>query len=128
MNLKLKPTFSFVNKQTGVSFDLSDKEILCVEEQDVFDRVYSLVRGFALLSPSSKLNLLETLRSNLAVLLPNFDSLSRASHDHHVPLASHRNAFKIYTFFLLNIFLLSNNNNASKVPSFSTIHTPIVIP
>ncbi|KHN11863.1 Condensin complex subunit 1 [Glycine soja] len=110
----------------GVSFDLSDKEILCVEEQDVFDRVYSLVRGFALLSPSSKLNLLETLRSNLAVLLPNFDSLSRASHDHHVPLASHRNAFKIYTFFLLNIFLLSNNNNASKVVAPSARKKPAV--
>ncbi|TKY53425.1 Condensin complex subunit 1 [Spatholobus suberectus] len=99
----------------GVSFDLSDKEILCVEEQDVFDRVYSLVRGFALLSPSSKLNLLETLRSNLAVLLPNVDSLSRASHDH-IPLVSHRNAFKIYTFFLLNILLAQHsNNNTSKV-------------
>nr|KYP59857.1 Condensin complex subunit 1 [Cajanus cajan] len=98
----------------GVSFDLSDKEILCVEEQDVFDRVYSLVRAFALLSPSSKLNLLETLRSNLTVLLPNVDSLSRASDDH-VPLASHRNAFKIYTFFLLNILAQHSNNVASKV-------------
>ncbi|RDY13843.1 Condensin complex subunit 1 [Mucuna pruriens] len=100
----------------GVSFDLSEKEILCVEEQDVFDRLYSLAHGFSLLSPSSKLNLVETLRSNFAVLLPNVDSLSRASHDH-IPLASHRNAFKIYTFFLLNILLAqhTNNNNASRV-------------
>ncbi|XP_047172089.1 condensin-1 complex subunit CAP-D2 isoform X2 [Vigna umbellata] len=97
----------------GVSFDLSDREILCIEEQDVFDRVYSLVRAFPILSPSSKLSLLETLRSNLAVLLPNVDSLSRASNDH-VPIASHRNAFKIYSFFLLSI-LLALHSNTSKV-------------
>lgn len=100
---------------SGVSFDLSDREILCIEEQDVFDRVYSLVRAFPILSPSSKLSLLETLRSNLAVLLPNVDSLSRASNDH-VPIASHRNAFKIYSFFLLSI-LLALHSNTSKVRS-----------
>ncbi|KAL2325982.1 hypothetical protein Fmac_025040 [Flemingia macrophylla] len=104
----------------GVSFDLSDKEIMCVEEQDVFDRVYSVVRAFALLSPSSKLSLLETLRSNLAVLIPSVDSLSRTSHDH-LPLASLRNAFKIYTFFLVSILLAQHsNNNASKVVPPST--------
>ncbi|KAL0339746.1 UNVERIFIED_CONTAM: Condensin complex subunit [Sesamum radiatum] len=62
----------------GVSFDLSDKELFCVEEQEVFDRVYSLVKGFASLSPGCKLNLVESLRSNLSVLLPNVDSLSRS--------------------------------------------------
>jgi len=109
--------FKFQRFLSGVSFDLSDREILCIEEQDVFDRVYSLVRAFLILSPSSKLSLLETLRSNLAVLLPNVDSLSRASNDH-VHIASHRNAFKIYSFFLLSI-LLALHSNTSKVRSLS---------
>ncbi|KAJ9181015.1 hypothetical protein P3X46_009191 [Hevea brasiliensis] len=100
----------------GVSFDLSDKELFCIEEQDVFDRVYSLVLGFSNLTSSCKLNLVESLRSNLSVLLPNVDSLSRVSqgHDDDPPVldrvASHRNAFKIYTFFLLNIVLAEESN------------------
>ncbi|XP_050228689.1 condensin-1 complex subunit CAP-D2 [Mercurialis annua] len=108
----------------GVSFDLSDKELFCIEEQDVFDRVYSLVLNFATLSSSCKLNLVESLRSNLSVLLPNVDSLSRVSHcqdSDDTPLldrvTSHRNAFKIYTFFLLHIVLaeesIANANTAN---------------
>lgn len=102
--------------QTGVSFDLSDKELFCVEEQDLFDRVYSLIKGFSTLSPYCKLNLVESLRSNFSVLLPNVDSLSRVSQDHDDDgqildrVASHRNAFKIYTFFLLNIILIEESN------------------
>ncbi|KAL5067141.1 hypothetical protein RYX36_018028 [Vicia faba] len=109
----------------GVSFDLSDREILCVEDQDVFDRVYSLVCGYASLPNLCKLNLVESLRSNLAVLLPNVDSLSRASNeeDAHVLIidrvASHRNTFKIYTYFLLNIVLAEDSNNAPKVVAAS---------
>ncbi|BAF22440.1 condensin-1 complex subunit CAP-D2 isoform X2 [Oryza sativa Japonica Group] len=94
----------------GTSFDLSDKELFCIEEQDVFDRVYSLVRDFTCLPPALKFNLVETLRSNLSVLLPNIDSLSRASMSSPsdgIPvtdrIASHRNALKIYSFFLLSI-------------------------
>ncbi|KAJ0981633.1 hypothetical protein J5N97_009888 [Dioscorea zingiberensis] len=99
----------------GVAFDLSDKEVFCVEEQQVFDRVYSLVKGFSYLNPSSKFNLAETLRSNLSVLLPNVDSLSRAAppsspSSRSCPgvadrISSHRNALKIYTFFLFTIML-----------------------
>ncbi|KAL6145156.1 hypothetical protein ACLB2K_055844 [Fragaria x ananassa] len=93
----------------GVSFDLSDKELFCIEEQDVFDRVYSLVRVYSRLPATCKLNLVESLRSNLSVLLPNVDSLSRASsqsqEDATPVVASHRNAFKIYTFFLLTVVL-----------------------
>ncbi|XP_018677159.2 condensin-1 complex subunit CAP-D2 isoform X1 [Musa acuminata AAA Group] len=113
----------------GVAFDLSDRELFCVEEQDVFDRVYSLVRSFAVLPPSSKFNLVETLRSNLSVLLPNVDSLSRAPHflppspsspgaaadavpDIATRIASHRNALKIYSFFLLNIALLEESSSS----------------
>jgi condensin complex subunit 1 len=108
----------------GLSFDLSDREILCIQDQDIFDRVYSLVRGYSSLPHSSKLNLVESLRSNLAVLLPNVDSLSRVSNggddDEHVividRVASHRNAFKIYSYFLLNIVLAEDSsNNAPKV-------------
>lgn len=119
------------NLNTGVSFDLSDRELLCVEDQDVFDRLYSLVRGYATLPNSSKLNLVESLRSNLAVLLPNADSLSRASNPSprdgddggdYAPLpdrvASHRNAFKIYTFFLLHIVLAEESSHGSKVCMF----------
>ncbi|KAI5396595.1 condensin-1 complex subunit CAP-D2 [Lathyrus oleraceus] len=109
----------------GVSFDLSDREILCVEDQDVFDRVYSLIRGYASLPNSCKLNLVESLRSNLSVLLPNVDSLSRVSNgeDDHVlvidRVASHRNAFKIYTYFLLNIVLAEDSYNAPKLVAAS---------
>ncbi|KAJ4756213.1 Condensin complex subunit 1 [Rhynchospora pubera] len=97
----------------GVTFDLSDRELFCIEEQDVFDRIYSLVKDFSTLAPSLKFNLVEALRSNLSVLLPSIDSLSRAAesspgnHDDggHVAdrVASHRNALKIYSFFLLSI-------------------------
>ncbi|KAE9619744.1 putative condensin complex subunit 1 [Lupinus albus] len=109
----------------GVSFDLSDKELFCVEEQDVFDRVYSLIKGYANLPRTCKLNLVESLRSNLSVLLPNVDSLSRVSHnDDEVPVldrvSSHRNAFKIYTFFLLHIVLAEESNTSSKVVAAST--------
>ncbi|KAL3819716.1 hypothetical protein ACJIZ3_005621 [Penstemon smallii] len=106
----------------AVSFDLSDKELFCIEEQEIFDRVYSLVKGFCGLSPNCKFNFLESLRSNFSVLLPNVDSLSRSRDDEGVGqrLASYRNAFKIYTFFLVHIMLmeeasLSSSNNATKV-------------
>ncbi|XP_055808723.1 condensin-1 complex subunit CAP-D2 [Solanum dulcamara] len=121
----------------GVSFDLSDKELFCVEEQDVFDRVYSLVKEFACLTPGCKLNLVESLRSNLSVLLPTVDSLLRVSQhkDGNADdekddseedessladrVASYRNAFKIYTFFLIHIVLIeeskSSSNNNTKV-------------
>ncbi|KAM0947830.1 putative armadillo-like helical, condensin complex subunit 1 [Dioscorea sansibarensis] len=95
-----------------VAFDLSEKEIFCVEEQQVFDRVYSLIKGFSHLNSSCKFTLAETLRSNLSVLLPNLDSLSRAAPSSPsgcsgvaARVSSHRNALKIYTFFLLSIVL-----------------------
>ncbi|MBA0654795.1 hypothetical protein Goklo_021731, partial [Gossypium klotzschianum] len=104
----------------GVSFDLSDKELYCIEEQDVFDRVYSLVRGFSSLAPSCKFILAESLRSNLSVLLPNVDSLVRVSQvqdDDETPtldrVTSYRNAFKIYSFFLLHIILTEESNTGS---------------
>ncbi|KAL7097778.1 hypothetical protein ACP275_10G163900 [Erythranthe tilingii] len=133
----------------GVSFDLSDKELFCVEEQEVFDRVYSLVKNFTSLSPGSKFNLVESLRSNLSVLLPNVDSLSRLRRsvsrdggqdendepggEHSVAdrLASHRNAFKIYSFFLVHILLINEsssssvNNAAAKVLASSKKKRPV---
>ncbi|XP_038718935.1 condensin complex subunit 1 isoform X2 [Tripterygium wilfordii] len=100
----------------GVSFDLSDKELFCIEEQDVFDRVYSLIKGFSSLTRSCKLNLVESLRSNLTVLLPNVDMLSRSCQGQDDDgamvldrIMSHRNAFKIYTFFLLSIVLIEES-------------------
>ncbi|KAG7962042.1 hypothetical protein I3843_09G046200 [Carya illinoinensis] len=113
----------------GVSFDLSDKELFCIEDQDIFDRVYSLIRGYSSLPPSCKFNLVESLRSNFSVLLPNVDSLTRVSQsqdDEHLVVdrvASHRNAFKIYTFFLINIVLAEESNivsnNNTKVTAVS---------
>ncbi|XP_010312109.1 condensin-1 complex subunit CAP-D2 [Solanum lycopersicum] len=125
----------------GVSFDLSDKELFCVEEHDVFDRVYSLVKEFSCLTPGCKLNLVESLRSNLSVLLPTVDSLLRVSQqkDGNADeekndseedecsladrVASYRNAFKIYTFFLIHIVLIeestSSSNNSTKVVASS---------
>lgn len=105
---------------TGVSFDLSDKEIFCIEEQDVFDRVYSLVRGFSSLTPACKFILVDSLRSNLSVLLPNVDSLVRVSQGQDDDetgmlgrLTSYRNAFKIYTFFIFHIILTEESNTGS---------------
>ncbi|KAL1548739.1 Condensin-1 complex subunit CAP-D2 [Salvia divinorum] len=111
----------------GVSFDLSDKELFCVEEQEVFDRVYSLVKGFSGLTPACKFNLAEALRSNFSVLLPNVDSLCRrvslsredgndGGDDDHLAVdrvASHRNAFKIYSFFLVHIVLIEESSLGS---------------
>ncbi|XP_023527692.1 condensin complex subunit 1 [Cucurbita pepo subsp. pepo] len=113
----------------GVSFDLSDKDLFCVEEQDIFDRVYSLIRDYSNLSPSCKLNIVESLRSNFSVLLPNIDSLARASssNDADAPvldqIASYRNAFKIYTFFLLNIVTSEESSGSSSNNSKVTAST-----
>lgn len=78
----------------------------------MFDGIYSIVRDFNCLPPGLKFNLVESLRSNLGVLLPNIDSLSRASMSSPSDatpitdrIASHRNALKIYSFFLLSIAL-----------------------
>ncbi|KZV57861.1 condensin complex subunit 1 [Dorcoceras hygrometricum] len=134
----------------GTCFDLSDKELFCVEEQEIFDRLYALVKGFAALPPGCKFNLVESLRSNLSVLLPNIVSMSRSSAsisrdgdgdgdecagsagDQLVidRVASHRNAFKIYTFFLVHILLIeesssSSVNNAAKVTSSSRKRQPV---
>ncbi|MQL72395.1 hypothetical protein Taro_004763 [Colocasia esculenta] len=123
----------------GLAFDLSDKEIFCVEEQGVFDRIYSLAKAFPRLPPACKSLLLDTLRSNLSVLLPSICSLSRTSSSPqdaangtacplssrsplssggHASLgervASHRNALKIYTFFLLNIVLAEESASSAQ--------------
>lgn len=106
-------TISLILIQTeGASFDLSDKELFCIEEQEVFDAIYSIVRDFNCLPPALKFNIVETLRSNLSVLLPSIDSLSRASMSSPSDateitdrIASHRNALKIYSFFLISIVL-----------------------
>ncbi|KAL2895885.1 Condensin complex subunit 1 [Bienertia sinuspersici] len=127
----------------GVSFDLTDKELFCIEDQDVFDRVYSLVKSFSSLTPPCKFNIVETLRSNFSVLLPNIDSLSRVPHspqndDDYVDdgssmvgrVASHRNAFKIYTFFLFQIILAEESatattTNTSKTAAISRKKLPM---
>lgn len=88
------------------------------------------MKCFSSLTPACKLNFVESLRSNFSVLLPNIDSLSRLSHspqnddggggggeDGSVSVlervASHRNAFKIYTFFLVHIILAEESSNTS---------------
>ncbi|XP_048554898.1 condensin-1 complex subunit CAP-D2 [Triticum urartu] len=113
----------------GTSFDLSDKELFCIEEQDVFNSIYSLVRDFTCLPPGLKFNLVEALRSNLSVLLPNIDSLSRASMSSPsdgIPItdriASHRNALKIYSFFLLSIVLAQESSADSGTGAKVTAH------
>ncbi|PVH65372.1 hypothetical protein PAHAL_2G476200 [Panicum hallii] len=113
----------------GASFDLSDKELFCIEEQEVFDVIYSIVRDFNCLPPGLKFNLVETLRSNLSVLLPNIDSLSRASMSSPSDatpitdrIASHRNALKIYSFFLLSIVLTEESAAESCTGAKVTAH------
>ncbi|CAL5085224.1 unnamed protein product [Urochloa decumbens] len=113
----------------GASFDLSDKELFCIEEQEVFDGIYSVVRDFKCLPPGLKFNLVEALRSNLSVLLPNIDSLSRvsmSSPSYATPItdriASHRNALKIYSFFLLSIVLTEESSSESSTGAKVAAH------
>ena len=90
----------------------------------MFDKLYSLVKGFNLLPPPCKNLLVDTLRSNFSVLLPSIDSLSRSvtspvSSPCPVSngverIASHRNALKIYTFLLLTIALLEDSEACSQ--------------
>ncbi|XP_031473605.1 condensin-1 complex subunit CAP-D2 [Nymphaea colorata] len=111
----------------GVAFDLSDKELFCVEEQELFDQIYSFVKGFPHLLPPSKITLVESLRSNFSVLIPNISCLSRSPEEAGAlsapdRLASYLNAFKIYTYFLLSIVLieeLGSANQASRAPASS---------
>lgn len=96
----------------------------------MFDCVYSLVRDFTLLTSSCKVNFIESLRSNFSVLLPNVDSLARttASKEQDTEggeeeeeevvfdrVASYRNAFKIYTYFLLSIVVLEESNSSGNI-------------
>ncbi|KAL5659591.1 hypothetical protein ACJX0J_032754, partial [Zea mays] len=113
----------------GASFDLSDKELFCIEEQEVFDAIYSIVRDFNCLPPALKFNIVETLRSNLSVLLPSIDSLSRASMSSPSDateitdrIASHRNALKIYSFFLISIVLTAEAGAESCTAAKATAH------
>ena len=97
--------------------------------------MYSLLKAFSILTPASKFNIVEALRSNFSVLLPNVDSISRLSNSAQdgddggtgdavmlERLASHRNAFKIYTFFLVHIVLAEeascNTNTTSRVSHY----------
>jgi condensin complex subunit 1 len=72
--------------------------------------MYMLHRGFSSLEPVIKGSLIESLSSNFSVLLPNITSLLRSAHDssndslslgNHIH--SHRNAFRIYAYFLQSI-------------------------
>ncbi|MCO5559135.1 hypothetical protein L7F22_012727 [Adiantum nelumboides] len=94
----------------GLAFDLANKEVLCVEEQDVFDHIYSLVRDFSSLEPAVRGALIESLTSNFSVLLPNITSLLKSAEDASNDASSlgshinsHRNAFRIYTYFIQSI-------------------------
>ncbi|KAL8142982.1 hypothetical protein V2J09_016014 [Rumex salicifolius] len=122
----------------GVSFDLSDRELFCIEDQDVFDRVYSVVKGFANLPSPCKYNIVECLRSNFSVLLPNVESICRNSLGNGEngcealstdSVFSHRNAFKIYTFYLVQIVLAEESSckstNNSKVLASARKKSPI---
>lgn len=113
LNLRPDSDFFFI---PGTLFDLSDKDLHCVEEQQIFDRLYSLVKRYSCLNHSSRLNLVEALRSNLGVLIPSIESLAQVqslegSSDSDSPpsvavvdkLVSYRNALRIYTFLLLSI-------------------------
>ncbi|KAH0765077.1 hypothetical protein KY285_000948 [Solanum tuberosum] len=95
------------------------------------------MKEFPCLTPGCKLNLVESLRSNISVLLRIVDSLWRVSlkKDGNVDeekndseedecsladrVASSQNAFQIYTFFLIHIVLIdkskSSSNNITKL-------------
>lgn len=88
------------------------------------------MKYFSSLTPACKFNIVESLRSNFSVLLPNIDSLSRVLNSPENDdeddggggedgsqvferVALHRNAFKIYTFFLVHIVLAEESSTAS---------------
>ncbi|XP_024390641.1 condensin-1 complex subunit CAP-D2 isoform X6 [Physcomitrium patens] len=96
-----------------VAYELVDKEVWCIEEQDVFDKVYSLIRGFPFLEPSARGSLVESLCSNLAVLITSITAQSHASSESTEDAAYmlqqmhlHRNALKIYSYFLQCVLIM----------------------
>lgn len=72
-----------------------------------------IVRGFSYLEPSARGSLVESLCSNFAVLNPSITALSYASGESSEDAAymsqqmhSHRNAIKIYSYFLHSILVV----------------------
>lgn len=97
----------------GVAYELAEKEVWCIEDQSIFDQVYSLVRGFSFLDSSARGSLVESLCSNFAVLNPSITAISYASGESSEDAAymlqqmqSHRNALKIYSYFLHSILVV----------------------
>ncbi|KAG0620104.1 hypothetical protein M758_4G189600 [Ceratodon purpureus] len=91
----------------GVAYELAENEVWSIEEQSIFDQVYSLVRGYSFLEPSARGTLVESLCSNFSVLNPSISTISHASSETSEDAAymlqqmhSHRNALKIYSYFL----------------------------
>jgi len=72
-----------------------------------------IIRGFSYLEPSARGSLVESLCSNFAVLNPSITALSYASGESNEDAAymsqqmhSHRNAIKIYSYFLHSILVV----------------------
>ncbi|KAK9823736.1 hypothetical protein WJX72_005030 [[Myrmecia] bisecta] len=85
-----------------VVFDVCEHDALCVTEQNIFDQVYCLIRGFDSLESVGRFRLLDSLATNLSFLSKSISTLlaSPPDEDWAEVVVSHRNALKIYIFFL----------------------------
>ncbi|KAL3693566.1 hypothetical protein R1sor_007217 [Riccia sorocarpa] len=90
--------------------ELARKDVLSIEEQSLFDRSFSLVRGFKLLELSTKGMLMDSMCTNFiqlnastAVLIQSLADTSEDPLDILQQCRSHSNAVQIYAFFLLCI-------------------------
>ncbi|CAM6100082.1 unnamed protein product [Calypogeia fissa] len=96
----------------GVVSELANKEVLCVQEQSVFDQLYSLVRGYTYLEVSQKSILLDSLCSNFvqlnvstSILINSIDDPNEDTEDVTLQSWAHCNAIKIYAYFLSCILI-----------------------
>ncbi|KAK9839654.1 hypothetical protein WJX81_003584 [Elliptochloris bilobata] len=90
----------------GALYEICNHDALSIVEQDVFDQVYSLIRGFTHLDSVTRHRLVDGLCSNLSVLCLSASALSGAGDpgddgsEREATAASHRSALHAYVFFL----------------------------
>ncbi|CAL5220968.1 g3074 [Coccomyxa viridis] len=105
----------------GALYDICNQDALCVVEQDLFDKLYSIIRGFKHVSSISRKRLVDGLCSNLSVLGLSIGALVSVQEpddpaEHEASAASHRSALKAYAFFLSWLTALAEEEAQTAVP------------
>ncbi|CAL8472231.1 g11773 [Coccomyxa elongata] len=89
----------------GALYDICNQDALCIVEQDILDKIYSLTRGFSALSSIARKRLVDGLCSNLSVLGLSIGALVSAqdqddASDNESAASSHRSGLAAYIFLL----------------------------